>query len=855
MSERVSDSRIVSRITDRFAGVDLDGAHPFAILYGPGVDDLFVGEDHRTRNVQEALWEILSGAGFGRIVFSKPRDPVYFLDRASWRASKPPSAAPRQAAAQGARRTMTTGLRGPMGTRVITEIGAPRQDETAGPRRALADTHALVLLDHFMRQRDVRTAVVFPHAEETLRHFRDSPALARVLRGWAEPRDGSGNLCVLVFGAYLLQEVRTFAEQLGAVPMLRNTLSPERERIAPRAAGRLGFPGEAELTRMIHVLRVTEGLDQGDWNVLPAVVRAMAAEPAGLRVWQERMRALLRDGVPLTGAELRRRAWVTTAVGDGRDAWERLNELPGLEAVKEHLAALRLRVCAQARLRAQGRAARAEVPAHHLVFAGKPGTGKTTVARLVGDMYRDLGVLRRGHVVEVGAADLVAGYVGQTGPRTNAAIDAALDGVLFLDEAYQLSDQSNGFGQEAIDTLLARMENDRDRLVVIVAGYEEKMNEFLDANQGLRSRFPKANVLLFPDYEPATLQAIALAGLGDRGLHWGPEFEKNLARAVTGLFEVRERDFGNAREMRELADEIMTNWALRTRADVGMPLEVADLPPRCRAHLDDEIPDLASLMADLNGMIGLSSVKEAVAGLVGRLRLEQRRGRGRGTVTPPHLLFLGPPGTGKTTVARLVGAMLRALGLLRKGHVVEVTRPDLVAGYIGQTAPMTKERVAEALDGVLFIDEAYSLVRGGPQDFGAEAVDTLTREMEQYRERLTVIAAGYPEDMERFLEANQGLRDRFTHHVSFPSYTAGELGEIFLAMARAQGFAAPPETVRRAVAVLEDRRAAGPGDFANGRAVRKLLEQTKTRLAGRVVDLPDADLDTLLPEDVPDEFR
>jgi SpoVK/Ycf46/Vps4 family AAA+-type ATPase len=229
-----------------------------------------------------------------------------------------------------------------------------------------------------------------------------------------------------------------------------------------------------------------------------------------------------------------------------------------------------------------------------------------------------------------------------------------------------------------------------------------------------------------------------------------------------------------------------------------------------------------------------------------------RQERGKKAFAPPHLLFSGPPGTGKTTVAQLAGDLFRGLGLLRKGHVVEVTRTDLVAEYVGQTAPRVRAAVERALDGVLFIDEAYSLVRdtGGQGGFGAEAVDTLLREMEKWRGRLVVIAAGYPQEMKELLAFNPGLPGRFTTTVPFPGYTQDELVEILRRMAAESGDTLGPGTAERATQWLDELRWARGAAFGNAREVRRLVDLMEHRKGARWNK--GAKDSEYLPEDVPD---
>ncbi len=460
--------------------------------------------------------------------------------------------------------------------------------------------------------------------------------------------------------------------------------------------------------------------------------------------------------------------------------------------------------------------------------------------------------------MEARASDLIAGYVGETSSRTDRLIDSALDGVLFIDEAYMLTEpERGGFGQEAVDTLLSRMENDRGRLVVIAAGYPGKMRRFLESNPGLPRRFPAENVYEFPDYTTEQLWQILGGQLAQRDIPITAEIEAALQAVIAGLHAGRDETFGNAGEMRNLCDGIDRRRAARIvleDLDVNAEMIGADIPDRYRAFLPPETPSLDLLMAELNRLVGLAEVKDRVRRMVNRLQLEQMRARQAPNFLPAapqrHMVFLGNPGTGKTTVARLIGRTYRALGILRKGHVVEVSRADLVAGYVGQTAIKTMERVKAALDGVLFVDEAYSLTNGGPNDFGQEAVDTLVKAMEDYRDRLVVIAAGYPAEMENLLESNPGLKSRFGTPVRFKDYSIVELGEILQGLAELEHFVLPQPVRERAEKALASARKQDRGSFGNGRAVHTLFQEMKDRLAERVVNGGEEDLNTFVIEDV-----
>jgi SpoVK/Ycf46/Vps4 family AAA+-type ATPase len=557
----------------------------------------------------------------------------------------------------------------------------------------------------------------------------------------------------------------------------------------------------------------------------------------------------------VTTADLPQRLTLGGAAAE-LDPQAELDDCAGIESVKREVGLL----VAEAKAARMRRDAGMPVAAwpRHLVFTGNPGTGKTMVARIIGRMFADIGALSSGHLVEVDRADLIGEYTSESGPKVRRAIERALGGVLCVDDAHNLARADSPRNAEAIEVLLASLQSHQSDLIVVLTGPDAEVNGLLKGDAELAAFFPK--VVRFSDLTADDLVKVFARRAADAhfALHDGVlDKVRTLVQTAT-----RGPAFTNARLMSHLLDRAVAMQARRVLEDDVVDEEesldellVEDIPDALTAGGTVELPD--DPIADIDRLIGLDAVKREVKLLVAEAKAEQmRRDAGIPIAAPArHMVFTGNPGTAKTTIARLIAAVYAKLGLLSSGHLVEVGRADLVAEYIGQTAPKVRAAVERALGGVLFIDEAYALTPADPhRDFGHEAIAEMLKLMEEERADLVVIVAGYEREMARFLEFNPGVAARFPTVLGFPDYSDDELVAIYEFMAAEAGFTLEPGTLDAVRRLL--RVAARGHSFGNARLTRNLLERSIARQAQRITAQGDLvageEVGRLRPEDLPD---
>ena len=457
----------------------------------------------------------------------------------------------------------------------------------------------------------------------------------------------------------------------------------------------------------------------------------------------------------------------------------------------------------------------------NMVFKGNAGTGKTTVARLYAELFYKLGFIKKNNIIEVTSKDLIGDHLGQTAIKTQKVIESALDGVLFIDEAYAImsSKGTADYPAECISTLCKAMDTYKDRLIIIFAGYTREMNDFINKNQGLMSRV--GNEIEFPDYTVDELWQI----FADEAK--GNEFtlEDNVEPKVRKIIEKNKitRNFGNARFVINLFERLVITHATENTDDNKLKVLTGEDVDIMQKTIKQNERDMDDILKDLNSLIGINNIKDVINGFISVLELNNKLDR-----LPEfnmHMIFKGNAGTGKTTVARLLAEVYFNLGYIKKNKLVEVQAQDLIGEYIGQTGPKTKAVIESAVDGVLFIDEAYSIMNHGGVNgsYTDECISTLLKAMEDYQGRLIIIFAGYKEEMKRFRDQNPGLKSRVGFELDFPDYSIDELMEIFYKKLREKEYNFDQAAENKVRKILKEAKSVE--NFGNGRFVENLIQK------------------------------
>lgn len=525
------------------------------------------------------------------------------------------------------------------------------------------------------------------------------------------------------------------------------------------------------------------------------------------------------------------------------DIYAEIDQYVGLEFVKELFDNVRLEILDVEDCKRRG--VKPDSYPDHYIFAGNPGTGKTTVGKMIGEFYHLMGVMGGSETLFVDASELIGNHVGDSKNKIVEKIQEAIDhnSILYIDEAYQIADTA--YSSEIVGAMMTKMTENAADFKMIFGMYSNRVEDFLKLNAGLSRR---VRIVEFPDYTPEQLVKIFDKTLESQGRTITEEAHHLIELLMEYKYNTRTENFGNAGDVKKLVIDMKKLLLKRSSKAAGgvdrYQYTAEDIPADQLELIKDQINPRTfdDIMKDLNEQIGLSDLKEIILQKQEQLLYAQKSGKSTYGINPGYYFFVGNPGTGKSTSAKLFGECLRELGIVKTNNFYSCTAKDLIGQYMGETDKKTYELLKKSINGVLFIDEAYSLSYAesahSDSSYKKEALEQIIAFMDdpKHRKRCCIILAGYEKDMQGLYKSNSGMRSRI-EEVHFRDYSPTEMYQIFALFCRKAGYAIADGVEEYYTPIFKNMSTMEY--FSNGRTARTIYEKTASNLMRRVVHSDD----------------
>ncbi len=864
----------------------------FFFLYG-NTHDEYCSDDLKFRKLDELIFYQLKSKGYERIALYNPKNKIYTYEKTSYDIIL-------DSKKKFEKKLKTNSLipKGPLGKRGLLLAKASKDTiakNNLNTRNGvysfglMNDLNVVAKLDEIMQQKEIKTAVILSDAFDFFNNFEANARrqMAANFTSWLNFGHENNNICIFILPdlqgeqfELIFQRNQQWQFLYSKMFNLNNHLS---DSVYP-----VSYPLIDEIKNTINYYRIKYDY-KIDWAMFDEYLPKITSYSVSNKISLQEFARILNEKKDFSEKTFTELSGVTL---NEESAAEKLSKMRGINVIKDKIDDF---IDEINELRGGADNIQAEIikiPHFfldrvsvnkkktiainlHLALKGSPGTGKTTIARLLGEIFRENGLLKLGHLVKASREDLVAAYVGHTAIKTSQLINQAMGGILFVDEAYRLlQGGENDFGMEALETILEAMENHKGEFSVIFAGYPKHIDEVINSNPGFKSRFSEHNIITIPNFNSDVLYEILKDTILKNKKNMTDELSKKLPLIINKWHAANQsdEDFGNARAVKEDVYKGMDNKRRKRirnsknneKIDINKFI-LDDIPNFMRKYISiNSKSSFEEVLEELNSMTGLNSVKNQINKLIKGVKLNKiREKKGLKVLKNQnlHMLFIGNPGTGKTTVARLMGKLLNGLGVLPSDKLLDVSAKDLIANVVGDSEVKAQKLIEDAMGGILFIDEIYGLTEGSlGESYGKDVINNvLVPAMTKYNGNLLIIGAGYSKEMNNFLNNNSGLDRRFSRKIIFDDFTSDELFTVIKNYAKKQEYILDERLKQALLDLFLKTKKLKKENFGNAGDAINCFNLMVENLGERIlenenVDLSKDDLVKLLAEDIPERL-